>query len=161
MALSITIAGHKPTFDNAEGVGADGAGVRGPHWPSQDRPRRPTLSAASYGNVVLTCGVGNHLGLRGLPGGAEGIRTSDLPGAGTRSPDGGAASGFARLNSEGSRARALASANAMFPHQSGHRTFVGVRVTATTVACSVTFRRRSPSRSSARWTSHGSSLIWS
>ena len=45
-------------------------------------------------------------------------------------------------------------------HQSGHRTFLGVRVAATTVACSVVFRRRSPSRSSARWTSHGSSLIW-
>ena len=45
-------------------------------------------------------------------------------------------------------------------HQSGHRTFPGVRVVATTVACSIVFRRRSPSRSSARWTSHGSSLIW-
>ena len=30
---------------------------------------------ASYGNVVLPCGVGNHVDLRGLPGGAEGIRT--------------------------------------------------------------------------------------
>ena len=40
--------------------------------------RSPILSAASYGNVVLSCGVGNHVGLRRLPGGAEGIRTSDL-----------------------------------------------------------------------------------
>jgi hypothetical protein len=36
---------------------------------------------ATYGNVVLSCGVGNHVGLRGLPGGAEGIRTYDLRGA--------------------------------------------------------------------------------
>jgi hypothetical protein len=34
-------------------------------------------------------------------GGAEGIRTSDLHEAGARSPDGGAASGSARLDSEG------------------------------------------------------------
>jgi hypothetical protein len=27
----------------------------------------------SYGNVVLSCGVGDHVDLRGLPGGAEGI----------------------------------------------------------------------------------------
>jgi hypothetical protein len=33
---------------------------------------------------VLSCGVGNHVGLRRLPGGAEGIRTSDLRSAGTR-----------------------------------------------------------------------------
>ncbi len=46
------------------------------------------------------------------------------------------------------------------PHQSGHRTFPGVRVAATTVICCSILRRRSPSRSSARWTSHGSSLIW-
>jgi hypothetical protein len=30
------------------------------------------------GNVPLVCGEGNHVDLRGLPGGAEGIRTSDL-----------------------------------------------------------------------------------
>ena len=30
--------------------------------------------AAGRGNVVLFCGRGNHVGLRGLPGGAEGIR---------------------------------------------------------------------------------------
>jgi hypothetical protein len=35
-------------------------------------------SAASRGNVVLFCGLGNHVNLRGLPGGAERIRTSDL-----------------------------------------------------------------------------------
>jgi hypothetical protein len=40
--------------------------------------------AASRGNVGLFCGVGNHSGSRGLPGGAQGIRTSDLRGAGTR-----------------------------------------------------------------------------
>jgi hypothetical protein len=33
---------------------------------------------AEYGNVVLSCGVGSHVGTRGLPGGAEGIRTFDL-----------------------------------------------------------------------------------
>jgi len=30
--------------------------------------------AASYGNVVLSCGIGNHVVLRGLPGGARGPR---------------------------------------------------------------------------------------
>jgi site-specific DNA recombinase len=34
---------------------------------------RPVLGEASYGNVVLSCGEGNHAGSRGLPGGAEGI----------------------------------------------------------------------------------------
>ena len=58
---------------------------------------------------------GNHGRFHRLTGGAERIRNSDLRGAGTRSPDGGTASDFARLNSEGSRARGLASANAMFP----------------------------------------------
>jgi hypothetical protein len=43
-----------------------------------NRLGRPTTAAASRGNVVLSCGVGNHGGLRGLLGGAEGIRTSDL-----------------------------------------------------------------------------------
>jgi hypothetical protein len=33
------------------------------------------------GNVVLSCSRGNHRDLRGLPGGVEGIRTSDLRGA--------------------------------------------------------------------------------
>ena len=45
---------------------------------------RPVLGEASYGNVVLSCREGNHVNLRGLPGGAEGIRTSDLRSAGTR-----------------------------------------------------------------------------
>ena len=45
-------------------------------------------------------------------------------------------------------------------HQSGHRTCPGVRVAATTVARCLIVRRRSPRRLSARWTSHGSSLIW-
>jgi hypothetical protein len=45
---------------------------------------RPTAATASRGNVVLFCGLGNHVDLRGLPGGAEGIRTSDLRSAGTR-----------------------------------------------------------------------------
>jgi len=30
---------------------------------------------AGYGDVVLFCGLGNHVDLRGLRGGAEGIRT--------------------------------------------------------------------------------------
>jgi hypothetical protein len=38
-------------------------------------------ASASRGNVVLFCGLGNHVDLRGLPGGAKGIRTSDLCGA--------------------------------------------------------------------------------
>jgi hypothetical protein len=42
------------------------------------RLSRPTDAAASRGNVVLFCGVGNHVNLRRLPGGAEGIRTSNL-----------------------------------------------------------------------------------
>jgi hypothetical protein len=37
---------------------------------------------ATYGNVVLSCRVGNHVGLRGLPGGAEGIRTDGHRGCG-------------------------------------------------------------------------------
>jgi hypothetical protein len=41
----------------------------------QNRLGRPTAASASRRNVVLSCGVGNHVGLRGLPGGAEGIRT--------------------------------------------------------------------------------------
>jgi hypothetical protein len=45
------------------------------------------LGEASYGNVVLSCGVGNHVDLLGLLGGAEGIRTSDLRSAGTRALD--------------------------------------------------------------------------
>ena len=84
-------------------------------------------------------------------------RTSDLRSGGTTALHIAAASGPAR--------KACRRAGARFRrryvcHQSGHRTFVGVRVAATTVACSVAFRRRSPSLSSARWTSHGSSLIW-
>ena len=39
---------------------------------------RRVLGTASYGNVVLSCGVGNHVRTRGLPGGAEGNRTPDL-----------------------------------------------------------------------------------
>jgi hypothetical protein len=27
---------------------------------------------ATYGNIVLSCAVGNHVGLRGLPGGGKG-----------------------------------------------------------------------------------------
>src|SRR3984885_135863 len=43
----------------------------------------PEGSQASSGNLALSCGVGNPAGLRGLPDGAEGIRTSDLRSAGT------------------------------------------------------------------------------
>jgi hypothetical protein len=43
-----------------------------------DRHGRPATAVSSRGNVVLFCGLGNHVDLRGLPGGAEGIRTSDL-----------------------------------------------------------------------------------
>jgi hypothetical protein len=39
---------------------------------------RPTNAAASRGNVVPFCGLGNHVDLRGLLGGAEGNRTPDL-----------------------------------------------------------------------------------
>jgi hypothetical protein len=46
------------------------------------RPSRPTAAAASSGNVVLFCGGGNHVDLRGLPGGAEGIRTDGHRGRG-------------------------------------------------------------------------------
>jgi hypothetical protein len=37
-----------------------------------------TTDATSLGNTVLFCDGGNQVGLRGLLGGAEGIRTSDL-----------------------------------------------------------------------------------
>jgi hypothetical protein len=67
----------------------------------QGRQRTTLSTIASRGNVVLFCGLGNHVDLRGLRGGAEGIRTSDLGGAGARSPEGDAASGSARLNGEG------------------------------------------------------------
>jgi hypothetical protein len=50
----------------------------------------PTTNRAPI-NVVLSLGVGNHVDLRRLPGGAEGIRTSDLRSAGTRAVDGAAA----------------------------------------------------------------------
>jgi hypothetical protein len=47
---------------------------------SSDEPRgrserlnRPTAAAVSRGNVLLFCGGGNHVNLRGLPGGAEGV----------------------------------------------------------------------------------------
>jgi hypothetical protein len=32
---------------------------------------RPVLGEVSHGNVVLSCGEGNHVGLRGLPGGGR------------------------------------------------------------------------------------------
>jgi hypothetical protein len=34
-----------------------------------DRLGRPTTAAASRGNIVLFCGLGNHVDLRGLSGG--------------------------------------------------------------------------------------------
>jgi hypothetical protein len=40
-----------------------------------ERLSRPTDPAASRGNVGLFCSIGNHVDLRGLPGGAEGIQT--------------------------------------------------------------------------------------
>jgi hypothetical protein len=43
-----------------------------------DRLGRPTTAAVSRGNIVLFCGLGNHVDLRGLAGGAEGNRTPDL-----------------------------------------------------------------------------------
>jgi hypothetical protein len=43
-----------------------------------NRLGRPTTDATSRGNVVLFRGLGNQLRLRGLLGGAEGIRTSDV-----------------------------------------------------------------------------------
>src|ERR1700677_1386557 len=39
---------------------------------------RPTTGAASPGNVVLFYVLGNRVSLRGLPGGAEGNRTSSF-----------------------------------------------------------------------------------
>jgi hypothetical protein len=44
------------------------------------RPKRvssPAAAPVSRGNVLLFCGAGNRAGRRGLPGGAEGIRTCD------------------------------------------------------------------------------------
>ena len=41
-------------------------------WPRTIRPQR------ELGNVVLLCGLGNHVDLGGLLGGAEEIRTTDL-----------------------------------------------------------------------------------
>jgi hypothetical protein len=56
----------------------------GPVTRAADEPQRrwnrlgrPTAAAASRGNVVLFCGLGNHVDLRGVLGGAEGIRTDD------------------------------------------------------------------------------------
>jgi hypothetical protein len=66
-------------------------------------------------NVVLSCGAENRVDSRRLPGGAEGIRTSDLRGAGGRSPAGGAAPGSARLNSEGAPPSALVSPTLCLP----------------------------------------------
>jgi hypothetical protein len=42
------------------------------------REMHATSTASSRGNVVLFCELGNRADLRGLRGGAEGIRTSDL-----------------------------------------------------------------------------------
>jgi hypothetical protein len=42
-----------------------------------ERLSRPTDATESRGNVGLFCGGGNHAKTRGLPGGAEGIRTDD------------------------------------------------------------------------------------
>jgi hypothetical protein len=50
---------------------------------------------------VPICGLGNHVDLRGLLGGAEGIRTSDLRSAGTRALHSAVASGSAGLTVEG------------------------------------------------------------
>jgi hypothetical protein len=41
-----------------------------------NRLGRPTAAAASRGNVLLFCGLGNHVDLRGVLGGAEVRRTS-------------------------------------------------------------------------------------
>jgi hypothetical protein len=38
---------------------------------------KPVIGAARYRNAVLSCGVGNHVDLRGLPDAAEGIRIDD------------------------------------------------------------------------------------
>jgi hypothetical protein len=63
-------------------------------------PRRWVVDAASLGNVALFSGLGNHVGLRGLLGGAEGIRTFGPRGAGIRVLDGAAASGSKDLGAE-------------------------------------------------------------
>jgi hypothetical protein len=54
----------------------------------------------TYRNCGHFSHPGNPVGLPGLRGGAEGIRTSDLRSAGTRALDGAAASGIAGLTPE-------------------------------------------------------------
>ena len=74
---------HDYSDREAEAEGLDC--LERPHAPTMSRarrskrPSRPTAVAASSGNVVLFCGGGNHVDLRGLPGGAEGIRTLGPP----------------------------------------------------------------------------------
>jgi hypothetical protein len=85
---------------------------------SRIRPKRLsrlTAAAIRRGNVLLFCGGGNHAERRGLPGGAEGIRTSDFRGAGPRSPDGAPPPILQGLIAKGRRRAGACSANTMSP----------------------------------------------
>jgi hypothetical protein len=62
---------------------AAGAPLPGPWTCLYKRP----ASAGGPARGLLFLTLGNHVGLRGLAGGAEGIRTSDLRSAGTRALD--------------------------------------------------------------------------
>jgi hypothetical protein len=53
------------------------SGRNEPHFMSK-LPSAPAPNRTGYGNVGLFLTLGSHVGLCGLPGGAEGIRTSDL-----------------------------------------------------------------------------------
>jgi hypothetical protein len=54
-------------------------------YDREGRFGRPATAAASRGNIALFRGRGNHVDLRGLPGGAEGIRTDGHRGHSERS----------------------------------------------------------------------------
>src|SRR5271156_4348314 len=58
-----------------ERSGSRAASRMGGYLRPKLEPHRPTTVAANRGHVVLFCGGGNYARTRGLPGGAEGIRT--------------------------------------------------------------------------------------
>ena len=53
-------------------------------WRGRLQLVKGLLRRTGYGNVGLFLTLKSHVGLRGLPGGAEGIRTSDLRSGGAR-----------------------------------------------------------------------------
>ena len=142
---------HDYSDREAEAEGLDC--LERPHAPTMSRarrskrPSRPTAVAASSGNVVLFCGGGNHV---------EPLISAAQAAAHRRAAPRPVLQG---LIAKARRRRRLF-LQRYVSHQSGHRTCPGVRVAATTVARCLIVRRRSPRRLSARWTSHGSSLIW-